>query len=106
MLRPQRASRAVSVQMGHVFFVSVQRSWSLNTSGRSQAKTLGDKPTLKLLPHLYACYAASFNSITKKGLREPEHTLFGFWMLDWQKVPPRPELRMLVGVVSVEVVWT
>lgn len=36
-----------------------------------------------------------------------EHTLLadrgGFWMEDWHKIPPRPELSKLVGVEMVEV---
>lgn len=48
MPRPQRATGSVSVQRRDVFFVSVQSTWSLNTSGSSQARTLPDKLTLKL----------------------------------------------------------
>lgn len=36
-----------------------------------------------------------------------EHTLLadrgGFWMDDWHMVPPRPELRKLLGVEMVDV---
>lgn len=53
MLRPQRATGSVSVQVGDIFFVSVQSAWSLHTSGSSQAKTLPDKLTLKL--HFPTC---------------------------------------------------
>lgn len=38
---------------------------------------------------------------------DSEHTLLadrgGFWMDDWHMVPPRPELRKLLGVEMVEV---
>lgn len=42
---PQCAPGSVSVQMGDVFFVSVQSVWSLSTSRSSQAKALPDKTT-------------------------------------------------------------
>lgn len=69
IVRPQHATWSVSVLMGDVFFVSVQSKRGLHASGRSQAKTLQDKPTLKQIPHLYCCYAASFKSVVKKGQR-------------------------------------
>lgn len=41
--------------------------------------------------------------------RQSERTLLadrgGFWIADWHKVPPRPELRKLLGVEMVEVAF-
>lgn len=47
ILRSQRINGSVSVLKGDVFFVSVQNTRSLYTSGSSQAKTLQYKPMSK-----------------------------------------------------------
>lgn len=93
--------------MGDVFFVSVQSKRSLNTSGSSQAKTLQDKPTLKQFPTCIVVTLLHLSLLLKR-VRGLERTLLDdrgvFWRADWHKVPPRPELRKLVGVESPEVV--